>query len=139
MVKKATRLTAEEVNALMRADDEPAEAAAPVEIRHVEFGELDASWTSDSPDPVPQNVDFVWDIPMAVEVVLGDCELTVRSVLDIHPGSVVALNQSYGEWVDILLNGRRVARGEVIIAGEQFGVKIKEILVSNEELDHLPE
>lgn len=128
MAKSTTRLTAEEVDALVHAGDPGAE---PVEIRRVEFAELTDA------EPVPESasaVNFLWDIPMAVEVVLGSTELAVRDVLQVQRGTVIELDRAYGDLAEVFLNGRLVARGEVVLAGEQFGVKIKEILVSSEEV-----
>ena len=129
MAKKATRLTAEEVDALVHAGDLGAD---PVEIRRVEFAELMPELNVEAPEK--SAVNFLWDIPMAVEVVLGSTDLTVRDVLQVKSGTVIELDRAYGELVDIYLNGRIVARGEVVLAGEQFGVKIKEILVSSEDV-----
>lgn len=129
MSKKTARLTAEEVEALVHAGDPGSD---PVEIRRLEFAEL-----ADEPPraPGPETpVAFLWDIPMAVEVVLGTTELAVRDVLQVQSGTVIELDRAYGELVDVYLNGRLVARGEVVLAGEQFGVKIKEILVSSEDV-----
>lgn len=134
MVKKATRLTAEEVSALISGDEE-----APVEVRGVEFVELEASEPTGHKGSVGTPPDFVWDIPLAVEVVLGQTEMKVRDVLEVQPGAVIELDQSYGDPVEIFLNGRLAARGEVVIAGEQFGVRIREVLVSSEELADSPE
>ncbi|MCL4521432.1 MAG: flagellar motor switch protein FliN [Firmicutes bacterium] len=129
MSKKTARLTAEEVEALVHAGDPGSD---PVEIRRLEFAEL----TDEPPRaPGPETpVAFLWDIPMAVEVVLGTTELAVRDVLQVQSGTVIELDRAYGELVDVYLNGRLVARGEVVLAGEQFGVKIKEILVSSEDV-----
>lgn len=129
MAKKSPRLTDEEVAELLRTD----ERSQDVEIRRVEFAELGEEEASGE-GAKASGVSFLWDIPMTVEVVLGETELTVREVMEIGVGSVVELNRSYGEPVDVYLNGRLVARGEVVTAGEQFGVKIKEILVSSEEV-----
>lgn len=130
MAKKSPRLTDEEVAELLRTD----ERSQDVEIRRVEFAELGEEEASGEGTNKASGVSFLWDIPMTVEVVLGETELTVREVMEIGVGSVVELNRSYGEPVDVYLNGRLVARGEVVTAGEQFGVKIKEILVSSEEV-----
>ncbi len=129
MSKKTARLTAEEVEALVHAGDPGSD---PVEIRRLEFAEL-ADEPSKAPGPETP-VAFLWDIPMAVEVVLGTTELAVRDVLQVQSGTVIELDRAYGELVDVYLNGRIVARGEVVLAGEQFGVKIKEILVSSENV-----
>jgi flagellar motor switch protein FliN/FliY len=134
MAKKASRLTAEEIQALVDATESaaPDPEEAPVEVKKVEFVELDDAETSRSRAPGP--VDFVFDVPMTVEAVLGTTELTVREVLEVGPGSVIELDRAYGEPVDLYLNGRLVARGDVVIIGDNFGVKITEILVSGQDL-----
>lgn len=138
MPKKASRLTAEEIHALVQAsessDPEPPESESAVEVKKVEFVELD---DAGSRSRHSESVEFVWDVPMVVEAILGTTELTVREVLEIGPGSVVELDRAYGEPVDLFLNGRLVARGDVVIIGDNFGVKITEILVSGDEMDAL--
>jgi flagellar motor switch protein FliN/FliY len=135
MPKKASRLTAEEIQALVdaseSADPEPDNA---VEVKKVEFVELD---DGGSRPALAESVEFVWDVPMTVEAILGTTELTVREILEIGPGSVVELDRAYGEPVDLFLNGKLVARGDIVIIGDNFGVKITEILVSGDEMDAL--
>jgi flagellar motor switch protein FliN/FliY len=132
MPKKASRLTAEEIQALVSAsDDADPEPDVGVEVKKVEFVELDEGTAHAS---IPESVEFVWDVPMTVEAILGTTELTVKEVLEITPGSLVELERAYGEPVDIFLNGRLVARGDVVIIGDNFGVKITEILVSGDEM-----
>lgn len=132
MAKKATHLTAEEIQALIGSnvvsgtDNEDL-----VEVKRVEFADLDV----ESPVAAGSNsVKFLFDVPMTVEALLGSTEVSIKDVLEIGPGSVVELDKTYGEPVDIYLNGRLVARGDVVIVGEQFGVKVTEILVSPEEM-----
>ncbi len=129
MANNTARLTAEEVDALVHAGDPGVD---PVEIRRVEFAELvdDVPGASGPANPFA----FLWDIPMSVEVVLGSTELVVRDVLQMQSGTVIELDRAYGDLVDVYLNGKVVAKGEVVLAGEQFGVKIKEILASSEQV-----
>lgn len=138
MTKKAARLTAEEIQALVGQDEssdlDPKKGA--VEVKKVEFAELEELDLEVSP-VTPEAVEFLWDVPLTVEVVLGTTSLAVRDVLEIGPGSVIELDKAYGDPVDIFLNGRLVGRGDVVIVGDQFGVKITEILVSGEEMEHL--
>lgn len=133
MAKKATHLTAEEIQALI-GDTVAAGGTANedlVEVKRVEFAELDMETSA----PTASNsVKFLFDVPMTVEAILGSTEISIKDVLEIGPGSVVELDKAYGEPVDIFLNGRLVARGDVVIVGEQFGVKVTEILVSPEEM-----
>lgn len=135
MPKKASRLTAEEIQALVQASDSAdPEPDSAVEVKNVEFVELDDA----GPRAVmAESVEFVWDVPMTVEAILGTTELTVKEVLEIGPGSVIELDRAYGESVDLFLNGRLVARGDIVIIGDNFGVKITEILVSGDEMDAL--
>lgn len=132
MSKKASRLTAEEIHALVDAsestDPEPEQV---VEVKKVEFVELEDGGVRTQ---TSESVDFVLDVPMTVEAVLGMTDLTVREVLEVGPGSVIELDRAYGEPVDLVLNGRLVARGDVVIIGDNFGVKITEILVTSEEM-----
>ncbi|MCY0878403.1 MAG: flagellar motor switch protein FliN [Firmicutes bacterium] len=134
MAKKASRLTAEEIQALVDATESaaPDPEETPVEVKKVEFVELEEAEETRPRAPGP--VDFVFDVPMTVEAVLGTTELTVREVLEVGPGSIIELDRAYGEPVDLYLNGRLVARGDVVIIGDNFGVKITEILVSSQEM-----
>lgn len=140
MAKKAARLTAEEIQALVEASDngESEGDDAVVEVKKVEFSDLDDAGGT-RPALGPESVEFLWDVPLSMEVVLGATELTVKDVLEVGPGSVIELDRAYGEPVDLYLNGRLVARGDVVIIGEQFGIKISEILVSGEEMGSLPQ
>jgi flagellar motor switch protein FliN/FliY len=132
MAKKASRLTAEEIQALVDASESTnPEPEAVVEVKNVEFVELEEAGVRSQ---TSESVDFVLDVPMTVEAVLGMTDLTVREVLEVGPGSVIELDRAYGEPVDLFLNGRLVARGDVVIIGDNFGVKITEILVTGEEL-----
>lgn len=133
MAKKASRLTAEEIQALVDVSETAGvdDEAPLVEVKKVDFVELDDAEPRAS---APETVEFVWDVPMSVEAVLGTTELTVRDVLEVGPGSVIELERAYGEPVDLVLNGRLVARGDVVVIGDNFGVKITEILVTGEEM-----
>jgi flagellar motor switch protein FliN/FliY len=73
-------------------------------------------------------IDLIMDVSMRVSVELGRSTLTVEEVLELGPGSVVELNKLAGEPVDILVNERLIARGEVVVVDENFGVRITEII-----------
>ncbi len=126
------RLSREELDALTGAmADDLEEEARPVEF--VDLGGNKPTVSGEAAD-----AEFLWDLPMNVEVILGYTDLSVQDVLEIGPGSVVELERSYGEPVDVYLNDRLVAKGEVVIVGEQFGVKITEILASFPEEEENP-
>lgn len=82
----------------------------------------------DAVGSAPQPIDMLMDVSMRVSVELGRSSLTVEEVLELGPGSVVELNKLAGEPVDILVNDRLIARGEVVVVDENFGVRITEII-----------
>jgi flagellar motor switch protein FliN/FliY len=72
------------------------------------------------------------DIPMELSVEIGRTHMTVGETLDLRVGSVVALERQAGEAADLLVNGTAIARGEVIVMDERYGLRVTEILESNE-------
>jgi flagellar motor switch protein FliN/FliY len=80
------------------------------------------------------NIDLLLDVPLPVTVELGRTSMTIRDILDLAPGSVVELDRVAGEPVDILVNGKLVARGEVVVIDENFGVRVVDIIAPAERL-----
>ena len=78
----------------------------------------------------PGNLDIFLDVPVAVTVQLGSCQLPMREVLQLASGSVVQLEKLADAPVDVLVNEKLVARGEVVVVDNRFGIKITEMLSS---------
>ncbi|MBX6351222.1 MAG: flagellar motor switch protein FliN [Clostridia bacterium] len=74
------------------------------------------------------SLELVMDLPLEVTVELGRTTQRVRDILELGPGAVVELDRMAGEPVDVLVNGRLVARGEVVVIDESFGVRIAEVV-----------
>jgi flagellar motor switch protein FliN/FliY len=68
------------------------------------------------------------DVPVELAVEIGRTRMTIGETLALGPGSIVSLNRLAGEPVDLLVNGRPIARGEVVVVDEEFGLKITEIV-----------
>lgn len=68
------------------------------------------------------------DIPMELSVEIGRTHMTVGETLDLHIGSVVTLERQAGETAGLLVNGTAIARGEVVVVDEQYGLRVTEIL-----------
>ncbi len=75
-----------------------------------------------------ENIDLLLDVPLEVSVELGRTSRTIREILDFAPGTVVELNRLAGEPIDVLVNGKYVAKGEVVVIGESFGIRITEVI-----------
>jgi flagellar motor switch protein FliN/FliY len=74
------------------------------------------------------------DLPLLIEVVVGSTTLTLGEVLNLGPGSVVELDNLVEEPVDIKVNGKLVAKGEIVVVEEKFGVKITDIVEKEERV-----
>ncbi len=80
------------------------------------------------------NIELIMDVPLNITVELGRAKMSIQEVLELSPGSVVELDKLDGEPVDVLANGRLVAKGEVVVIGETFGVRVIEILSPQERM-----
>ena len=74
------------------------------------------------------NLDFLLDVPVRLTAELGSCQMTMHELLDLELGSVVQLDKPANANVDVYVNQKLVARGEVVVAEDNFGIRIKEIV-----------
>jgi len=75
-----------------------------------------------------ENIDLLLDVPLEVTVELGKTSKSIKEILDFAPGTVVELNRLAGEPIDVLVNGKYVAKGEVVVMGEAFGIRITDVI-----------
>jgi flagellar motor switch protein FliN/FliY len=98
---------------------------APVNVQPAQFvpftGEL-------NPMLQKENINLIMDVPLEVTVELGRTSKSISDILDFSPGTIIELNKLAGEPVDILVNGKYVAKGEVVVIEESFGVRLTEII-----------
>jgi len=86
---------------------------------------------------VDTQLELLLDIPLEISVELGRKKMLVRDVVELAVGSIIELDKTAGEPVDVLVNGKLVARGEVVVIEDNFGVRITEILTPQERLQRL--
>ncbi len=90
-----------------------------------------AQFTPFSPLPTgvvqPENIDLLMDVPLEVTVELGRTSKSIKEILDFAPGTIIELNRLAGEPIDVLVNGKFVAKGEVVVMEEAFGIRVTEI------------
>lgn len=103
----------------------------------VEGGEFSA--TSRTMPDDGSSLDLLMDIPLEISVELGRVKMLVKDVVDLGTGSIVEIDKAAGEPVDVMVNGRLVARGEVVVIEDNFGVRITEIVSPQERLARLGE
>ena len=81
-----------------------------------------------SPLMQQENIDLIMDVPLEVTVELGRSNKSIKEILDFAPGTIIELDKLAGEPVDVLVNGKFVAKGEVVVIEENFGIRLVEIL-----------
>jgi len=75
-----------------------------------------------------ENIGLIMDVPLEVTVELGRTNKTIKEILDFSPGTIIELNKLAGEAIDLLVNGKYVAKGEVVVIEDNFGIRITEII-----------
>lgn len=84
-----------------------------------------------------KDIDFLLDIPLELTVELGRARLLIKDLLELGQGSVVELEKLAGEPMEILVNNKLVARGEVVVVNEKFGVRLTDIISPSERIQQL--
>ena len=97
----------------------------PVNVQPAQFSPFTGSYPAMYQ---PENIDLIRDVPLEVTVELGRTHKSIQDILDFAPGTIIELNKIAGEPIDVLVNGKYVAKGEVVVIEESFGIRITEIL-----------
>jgi len=84
-----------------------------------------------------QNLDFILDIPLKVSVELGRTRVIIKDLLQLGQGSVLELDKLAGEPLEVLVNGKLIARGEVVVVNEKFGIRLTDIISPLERIETL--
>lgn len=163
-MSKSTKTTAkrsradDNLDAALQADVQAAAPAAVVEASGESLATTQAAPAADAaPPPAPlrggsdifqplddksgerpaRDLEMIMDIPVKLSVELGRTRLTIKELLELAQGSVVELDGLPGEPMDILINGYLIARGEVVVVEDRFGIRITEIITPSERLHRL--
>lgn len=98
---------------------------APVNVQQAQF----TTFSNDINPMQPQeNIELIKDVPLEVTVELGRTRKSINDILDFAPGTIIELDKIAGEPIDVLVNGKNVAKGEVVVIDESFGVRVTEII-----------
>lgn len=105
----------------------------PVNVQQASFQPLQQMSVQDG----PKNIDLILDVPLEISVVLGKAKLSIKDVLALGTGSLIELDKLAEEPVEIHVNGKKVAYGEVVVVDENFGVRIVNIVSSEDRVKSL--
>ena len=112
-------------------------AEAPVEESDELADEEGDNKTTDKANGEPASLDLILDIPLTVTVELGRSKMLINDLLQLGQGSVVELTKLVGEPLEVLVNNKLVARGEVVVVNEKFGVRLTDIVTPMERVKSL--
>ncbi len=104
--------------------------AQPVNVQPVQFQDFDDTGMTGEKG----NISLIMDVPLEVTVELGRTHRIIKDILEFVPGSIIELDKLAGEPIDILVNGKVIAKGEVVVIDENFGVRITEIVSPSKRL-----
>ncbi|MBN2397396.1 MAG: flagellar motor switch protein FliN [Deltaproteobacteria bacterium] len=116
--------------------DELAAGAHPPaerEVSSVRFKEMQKGDVGES----LLDIDFILDIPLTVSVELGRGKMMISELLKLGRGSIVELSKLAGEPLDVFVNNRLIAMGEVVVANEKFGIRLTDVVPHAERIDKL--
>lgn len=106
---------------------------APVNVQQATFAPLQGTGVQDT----PRNIDLILDVPLNISVVLGRSKKNIKDILELGVGSLIELDKLAEEPVEILVNGKKIAYGEVVVVDENFGVRITSIISSEDRVRSL--
>ena len=110
-----------------------------VNVADVEFGQLnenEANGPADRGD-IQKNLEMLFDIPVTVSAELGRSIVKVKDLINLSTGSVIELERLAGEPVDLMVNGVVIGKGDVVVVNENFGIRITEIVCTEERVKKL--
>jgi flagellar motor switch protein FliN/FliY len=85
----------------------------------------------------PANLDFILDIPLEITVELGRTKMLIHDLLQLGQGSVIELPKAAGETLEILANNRLIAKGDVVVMNDKYGIRLTEVISTVERLENL--
>jgi len=85
----------------------------------------------------PANLDFILDIPLEITVELGHTKMLIHDLLKLGQGSVIELSKPAGETLEILANNRLIAKGDVVVMNDKYGIRLTEVISPVERLEKL--
>jgi len=97
-------------------------------VDYVPFETTTTAAAASGADAQPPELERLYDVPVELAVEIGRTRMTIRETLALGPGSIVTLNRLAGEPVDLLVNGKPIARGEVVVIDEEFGLRVTEVV-----------
>ena len=113
-------------------DSKTSEASATQDVERASFDSLEEGGNTNAPTDVDLNVVLNVNVDLSLEV--GRASISVRDLLQLNQGSVVELDRLAGEPLDVLINGTLIARGEVVVVNDKYGIRLTDVISPTERI-----
>ncbi len=105
------------------------------EAARAQFGELGAGAAAAAGREM--NINLILDVAVTLSLEVGRAKMSVRDLLQLAPGAIVELDRLAGEPLDVLVNGVRIARGEVVVVNDKFGIRLTDVVSQSERMEQV--
>lgn len=137
----ASNPTEPEAQADDSAPDEAVAAAAAADTDGVEENyapdELESKSPQNGQAPADVNLNLILDVPVNLSLGVGSTDITIRDLVQLVEGSVIALDREYSEPMDVLVNGTLIAHGEIVVVDDRFGVRLTDVVSPAERIRNI--
>lgn len=99
--------------------------------------ELEDSGSTSAAPPADIDLSLILDVPVDVSLQVGSTDITIRDLVQLVEGSVVALDRDYSEPMDVMVNGTLIAHGEIVVVDEKFGVRLTDVVSPAERIRNI--
>lgn len=106
----------------------PADPAATGSFQAADFQQVDGA-NGNAPNP---DIELILDVPVTLALEVGRTEMTIGKLLTLSQGTVVELDRNAGEPLDVIVNGALIARGEIVVINDKFGIRLVDVVTPNE-------
>jgi flagellar motor switch protein FliN/FliY len=106
----------------------------PEGATRAQFGDLGSGGAA---SPGNMNINLILDVAVTLSLEVGRARMSVRDLLQLAPGAIVELDRLAGEPLDVLVNGVRIARGEVVVVNDKFGIRLTDVVSQTERMEQV--
>ena len=106
----------------------------PANVARAQFNDLGPNAGSGAGQEM--NLNLILDVAVTLALEVGRARMSVRDLLQLAPGAIVELDRLAGEPLDVLVNGVRIARGEVVVVDDKFGIRLTDVVSATERMEH---
>jgi len=110
---------------------------AEQQVKEPEFQDIKEEKREEGNNEQKRDIEFLLDIPVEITVQLGNTRMMIKELLQLGQGSVIELDKLAGEPMEVLVNNKLIARGEVVVVNEKFGLRLTDIVSPTERLSQL--